>query len=229
MTSRERLIAVGQGEEVDQKPVIIWPGESDQFADALVVPAWMVPQIQEVPLSDGRLLLAEVVNPFGKARIRGIDLNEMIRIDPEIGGVELDEIVEETQHEMYEALSRGVDGILYRLHGARSKFCTPMEYGGHYLERDRELLEGISDARFNLLFIVGNEDVYLDFVSDLPAHAFGWDIQATGITVNQVRDLRSGPLAANDEQADVWLKHPLPIVSEFVEFVEEGDFAENHV
>lgn len=229
MTSRERLIAVGKGQEADQKPTIIWPGESEEFADALVIPSWMLLHVQEVPLPDGRLLLAEVINPFGKARIRGIDLNEMIRLDPEIGSVELDEIADETRLEMREALSHGADGILYRLHGARGRFCTPMEYGGHYLEKDRELLEEITEAQFNMLFVVGDEDVYLDFVSDLPAHAFSWDRHGTGITANQVRDLRSGALAADDENADILLRHPVPNVAEFIEFVEEGEYAENHV
>lgn len=229
MTSRERVIAVGQGQEVDQKPVIVWPGEPEEFADALVVPSWMTREVQPTPLEDGRILLAEVVNPFGKARIRGIDLNEMIRLDPEIGAIELDEIVDETRLEIREALAHGAEGILYRLHGARELFCTPMQYGGHYLEKDRELLDEFAGNAFNLLFVVGNNDLYLDFVSDLPAHAFGWDVRGSGISVNQVRDMRPGALAADDDQADIRFKHPVSNVAEFVEFIEEEQLAENSV
>ncbi len=77
-----------------------------------------------------------------------------------------------------------------------------MQYGGFYLERDRELLEEAKDATFNLLWIDAGEEAYLDFVSDLPAHAFAWDIDATDVSVVQMRAMRPGALAAEDPTAD---------------------------
>jgi hypothetical protein len=83
-----------------------------------------------------------------------------------------------------------------------------MEYGGHFLEVDRQLLSGVIDARFNALYVRGGSEPYIDFVSDLPAHAFAWDPQS-GVTVAQVREVRQGALASTDKDADIELRVPV--------------------
>jgi len=229
VTSRERLFAAAELEPVDRKPTLYWPGEPSGEGDALIVPSWMMDDLSGLVVAEGIPVLAEVINPFGKSRIRGIDLNDAFRLDPDIGQVQLDEFIEETEDEMRQALQAGADGIFYRVHGARAVFCTPMEYGGRYLESDRQILNSVSDARFNLVFIVGGNDVYLDFVSDLPAHVFGWDAESSGITCEAVRFMRNGALAAATEDADIVFHHPKAGATNIVEFSEESEFAHNGI
>lgn len=154
---------------------------------------------------DDLLLLAEIANPFGLAIERGLDLNALLKSDPEGGATKLDELTAEVKATITEVLERGAEGILYRLHGASPEWCTPMQYGGYYLERDRELLQGAGAAKFNLLFVAGDSEVYFDFVSDLPAHAFAWDSPPTGVTAKQMREIRGGLLASADNDSDILL------------------------
>jgi hypothetical protein len=120
----------------------------------------------------------------------------------------LDRYVAQTRNALAAGLDAGADGVLYRLHGAREALCTPMQYGGYYLERDRELLEEIADAALNVLLVVGG-DAYLDFVCDLPAHVFAWDVEATGVTSDQIRALRVGSQASTDAASEFRLG-PIP-------------------
>jgi hypothetical protein len=194
MNSRERLIAVARGGEVDQKPVICWPADCPE-SDAVVG--------QGTPT---QISLTKVVNPFGQALRKQQAVWETLAEDPTKGAKELDGLVALTRNEINGALDNGADGVLYLLYGARGMHTTPMEYGGHYLERDRELLAEIEDTTFNMIFVVGEDDAYLDFVSDLPAHAFAWDSRATGTTVDEMRAMRTGALATNGRDADIDLR-----------------------
>lgn len=199
MTSRERLIAAARGGEVDRRPTLVWPGHPAD-SDALVVSS---PSL--LPAAEGVVRLVEVVNPFGRAAEEGVDLNAALDADPASGNARLDAYVEATREAIQAALTAGADGILYRLHGARAEWCSPMQYGGFYLERDRELLSEIQDATLNVLYIVGNDDVYLDFVSDLPAHVFAWDRDASGFDAAYVRTLRQGAQASSDPASEIAL------------------------
>lgn len=194
MTSRERLIAVSRGEPTDRKPVVCWPvscPESDVTTDAVAL---------------NQIRLSPVVNPFGQAIRRRVDVWDTLAEDPARGAKQLDSLVDRTRREAQGALEHGADGILYLLYGARGLHSTPMEYGGHYLERDREILGEFGSATFNMVFVVGEDDAYLDFVSDLPAHAFGWDASATGVGVAELRPMRPGALATNAPDADIELR-----------------------
>ena len=160
------------------------------------------------------MTLAEVPSPFAVARQRNIDLPMLLDSDP-IGGHEtLRIIADEIELQIHDLLEQGLDGILYVLHGAHPNHTTPMQYGGHFLERDREILAEIENATLNLVFVVGGEGTYLDFVSDLPAHAFGWDSQATGVTPTQMRQMRQGALATNHPDADIDFRFGTANVSE---------------
>lgn len=201
MNSRDRLIAAASGGKVDRKPLICWPTpcpESDG----------VVGQIGPLQIS-----LAKVVNPFGQALRSNTEVWDVLAEEPRRGEKMLDELVDKTRQEIKAAFEHGADGVLYLLYGARGVHTTPMEYGGHYLERDRELLTEIKDATFNMIFVVGEDDAYLDFVSDLPGHAFGWDSTATGTTVGQLRDMRAGALATNSPDADIELRFGVPNIS----------------
>jgi hypothetical protein len=191
LNSRERLIAAVRGGEVDQKPVICWPAVCAD-SDAVVGPG-----------RPDQISLTKVVNPFGQALRQQRPVWETLAEEPTKGAKELDGLVALTRSEIKSALDRGADGVLYLLYGARGMHTTPMEYGGHYLERDRELLAEVEDATFNMIFVVGEDDAYLDFVSDLPAHAFAWDSKATSTTVDEMRAMRTGALATNSPEADI--------------------------
>ena len=82
----------------------------------------------------------------------------------------------------------------------------PHAIRGHYLERDRELLTEAIKLGFVALFIVGDEETYLDVVSDLPAHAIGWDIEATGYSVAAMKEMRSGATMTADPDSEVLLR-----------------------
>lgn len=99
------------------------------------------------------------------------------------------------------ARANGAAGIAYVLAGAHAPQSTPMEYGGHILERERELLERLGPGGPELLVVIGS-DPYLDFVSDLPAQIFAWDARS-GYPVSELRSLRQGLLATDHPDADI--------------------------
>lgn len=162
-------------------------------------------------------VLAEIVSPFGLAIDRGLDLMRLLRADPVAGAGELDKLTNEVKAGILDVIERKADGILYRLHGACEKWSTPMQYGGFLLERDREMLETARPLAFNVLFVVGDSDVYFDSVSDLPADAFGWDAQTTGVTADQMKSLRDGLLLAADSKADLWLDNKAASIAKALE------------
>lgn len=194
MTGRERLVAVARGAQVDQRPVIAM----DPPADGLVVsPSEVSAALVKHPDS---AVLARVVSPLGRDR----SLVRALAEDPDAGSRRLAECAEGVRRDISAALDAGADGVCYLLDGAYPAVTTPMEYGGHFLELDRQLLEEVSAARFNLLFVCGETEPYVEFVSDLPAHAFAWDARS-GVSVDAVRLLRSGALAAEDDGAEIAL------------------------
>ena len=204
MTGRERLVAAARGGETDQKATLAWPCPESTASDALIVA-----DADSVVADDERAVLVEVANPFGQALARDFDLNAALVADPDAPALE--EMVEATRTDLRNALDAGADGVFYVLHGARGKWCSPMQYGGWYLERDRELLQEIADARLNVLFVVGEDDTYLDFVSDLPAHVFAWDANATTQDSAAVRTMRAGAQASADDRSEIRLVSPGPI------------------
>jgi len=214
MTCRERLIATAKGEQTDVKPVINWPyweeGSNLRHYNHETLP-------DHIEESNGDLALVEITNPFGLALQKGINLNQILKDDPKAGNRLLGELIDEAKSDIDMAFEVGADGIFYRVYGARAMHCTPMQYGGYYLERDRELLEEVKNALFNVIFVVGEEDVYLDFVSDLPSHAFGWDSKGSHIPVSEVRKMRPGALLSEDPESDIKLDPGTAFLSKMLE------------
>ena len=134
----------------------------------------------------------------------------------------LDALTNEVRASIERAIEHGADGILYQLYGAEPGHCSPMQYGGHFLDRDRELLGEITDATANVLFVVGGEGTYLDFLSDLPAHVFAWDSLSTGVSVADIRAMRNGALATQSPEADILL---LPGLEDLTTTLEKRAFA----
>jgi len=192
MTGRERLLAIADGKPVDQRPCLA--------SDCQIVPVERVRQV----LKDNPdlLTLTLVHSPLSRAIQNDVAIYDLIQADPVNGNDKLDELCLATQARAVDALGQGADGVCYLIEGASPSNSTPMQYGGHFLERDREILESFGSAKFNLLVIAGTEEPYIDFVSDLQAQAFAWDA-TSGWTPSQVRELRPGALAANHSEADI--------------------------
>jgi hypothetical protein len=164
----------------------------------------------------------EIINPFGLAMVDGVNLNRLCREDPaefETANLKYSELTL-TQARM--ASTVGATTVIYRLHGAHPRWSTPMEYGGLHLETDRELLREISNLiGFPVAFIVGDEGVYLDCVTDLPALVFGWDIESTGVSVAEIKLNWSGEILAASPEAEFELQ-PNVGGRTIAEFLEEG-------
>jgi hypothetical protein len=204
LNSRERLTAAARGGETDRIPWFAWaPGTladtAIEFCDRWQPDAVVVQSASEVAAvveaASDVAILVEVGNPFGAALLDDIDLNDEFEKGPQAGGQAFENYVDETESALAAALESGADGVLYRLFGAEPLLSTPMQFGGFYLEQERELLAGIRDARFNVLYVEGGEGLYLDVVSDLEAHAVGWDEDRSAIPATEVREMRRGALA----------------------------------
>ena len=192
MTSLERLLAVVQGGKPDNPPTI--------GVDALVVPLdRIIPTLASNPEQPN---LGLVPSPLTLARSKNLDIFTQLQSDPEAGNQTLDALCTAVQIQINDALGAGAHGICYLIDGAYPAVATPMQYGGFFLERDRELLTDANRAQFNLLLIAGSQEPYIDFVSDLPAQAFAWDT-TSGWTPEQVRTLRPATLAADHPEADI--------------------------
>ncbi len=197
MTGKERFLAMAKGRTVDQKPLIDWP-RSDPGADGRVYPAGVIAESYD--RNSPRAGFAFIPNLY-----RQIEMLGELPVATMKNGV-MQEVVEEASalhlREARAAIKNGAVGVFYEIHGADASKCTPMEYGGLFLERDRAFLESVSDAPCNFIYINGKEP-YLDFVSDLPATIFAWDAKGSGIPVAEVRKMRKGLLAADDPDADI--------------------------
>lgn len=197
MTSKEKLLAA-LGGAADAKPTFAWP-ESNQNADVQVCSA---DEVSQGP-SDESAVLAFVPNLYRRFQLMGKDPVAILKDTTAIGMVE--EAEAKSLRDARGAIEGGAMGVFYEIHGADASQCTPMEYGGLFLEKDRAFLEAIADAPCNVIYINGKQP-YLDFVSDLPAKVFAWDIKGSGIPVSEVRKMRDGLLAADASDADLELK-----------------------
>ena len=167
-----------------------------------------------------RCVLAEILSPFSRAIQNGLNLNALYKKSPESADAELNEMIRLVEREIAIVLESKADGIFYRLACAEPEFATPMEYGGHYLEVDRALLGQAAGARMTVLCVEGGPEVYLDFVSDLPAKVFAWNLDRTGFTVDDVRKMRPGALATGSPKADVLFGSSYPLVKSLAQAAE---------
>jgi hypothetical protein len=191
------VTAAARGGETDGKPTISAFGGG--IADAIAVERENVGSaIDQHPES---AVLATVLSPLGLAMAERTNIVAELHADIDLGNKKLGELTERTRDSLHTALHDGADGVFYVLDGAYPGTTTPMEYGGHFLEIDRHLLAEVQDARFNVLYVRGEQDPYLDFVSDLPAHAFAWDPRS-GVRAEQVRQMRHGALATADDDGE---------------------------
>lgn len=208
MTSRERLTAAAKGEAVDQKPRIVWPKLLPQTPTS-EVEAWIIDAPHEFAeaksLCGDSALLCSVLSPYGWALKDDSKLMSLLESDPLAGDAELLKLKEKTLEESRRVMDDGADGICYVLAGATPEHTTPMQYGGFLLDLDREILEEFSNAFFNIVWVRGRSEPYLEFVSDLACHALSWDMQATKIKPAAIRPYRSGAIAGTEPDCDLLL------------------------
>lgn len=203
MDKRERLTVTVRGGTPDRKPIIVRSISPGHQADGVVVPALDI--ADALRSYADQVVLAEVRSPFGLALERGLPLSELLRDQPEEGESILQDLNETVRSAIDLALGAGADGVFYVLDGAYPPAASPMQYGGHYLEVDRAILSGIAEAQLNILYVPGGPETYFDCLTDLPARVFAWDIAESGVTVEQMRGMRAGALAAADSAADILL------------------------
>ncbi len=132
-----------------------------------------------------------------------------VRDNPEGADESVIRHVEAVREDIKTAFAAKASGTVYWIEGASPSAFTPMQYGGLFLEQDRELLDFARSLGETVVFIADPQDAYIDFVCDLPGDLFGWDI-ANGVEPEAVRGLRSGRLLADHPDADVRLTGDLP-------------------
>lgn len=133
---------------------------------------------------------------------------DALRQDPAGADATLAQLEQETRQAIAAAVTAGASGILYWIEGASPTDFTPMQYGGLFLELDREILADTRAKVEVVVFVADTDEAYIDFVSDLPADLFGW----AGATPEpaEIRALRPGRLLADHPTADVRLVGSVP-------------------
>lgn len=208
MTGREQLLAASRGSELEVKPVLMGAFQPAAGADGYVVELNQVEDcLAQAPES---ACLVRVTCPLGRTIEGGGNLINQLHENPSEGEARLSEIRDNVRSEIDEALGKGADGVFYVVDGASADFSTPMEYGGHFLEVDREVLSEYFGARLNAVYVEGVEP-YLEFVADLPAHLFGWDVVRSGRDLNFVRSIRDGAIFGSTPEADVYYNADLTL------------------
>lgn len=208
MTGREQLLAASRGSELEVKPVLMGTFQPAAGAEGYVVELSQVEDcLDQAPES---ACLVRVTCPLGRTIESGEKLIGQLHENPSDGEARLSEIRDMVRTEIDEALGKGADGVFYVVDGASGEFSTPMEYGGHFLEVDREVLNEYSGARLNAVYVEGVEP-YLEFVADLPAHLFGWDITRSERDLNFVRAIRDGAIFASTPEADIYYSADLTL------------------
>lgn len=203
MHARQRLLALARGDTADRIPVVVWSVSPGHRCDAAVVGSQVVKDAIETHPSQA--ILAEIMSPLGRAIRRGLDVFQLLADDPGAGATEIELLETEARDEIARVLAEGADGIFYRLDGAYPAVSSPMQYGGHFLEVDRRVLACAEDANFNILRVEGQTEVYFDCLGDLPAHALAWDYRQVGMSVDDMRAIWPGLIAAPAVEADLLL------------------------
>ena len=108
-----------------------------------------------------------ILSPFSKAISRSMDIVGLLADSPSEGEAVLADLVTQTKVE----IAASAESFNYIVAGAEPAFSTPMEYGGHFLELDRELIGDQKPA----ITLVGGSETYIDVVSDLAETYLVWN------------------------------------------------------
>lgn len=108
--------------------------------------------------------MTTVLGPFARLQERGLDIYALNDADPSAASGEIEAVCAE----ILEELRMAPGDIVYVLRGAEPEYSTPMQYGGLFLEQDRALLQSVQGRNVTLR-IEGGDEVYMDFLEDLPS------------------------------------------------------------
>lgn len=206
---RDRLRRAAVGKPTDRPPVVLHMGAFAKDADGFVfLPEGVDGALRAYPK---QAVLSHVRSPFARALDEGMDLLGLLDENPSAGEAELERLEAEVRRDVARSIHAGADGIFYFLAGAHPGASTPMQYGGHFLEVDRSVLSAASGMRCNIVWVEAPAEPFLDFVSDLPCHALGWDVGAAEASPKSVRELRGGPVACAHPDADIYLVDRYPV------------------
>jgi len=199
MTRRERLLRALEGHAVSPRAVLCL-GPCQQ-ADGVCLP------LDAIPAASDQARLAVVRGVFEQARTRAMDLLGLLESDPIAGEAMVERMVEEADGEMRDACEAGADGVLYQLSGACAEWSTPLTYGGHFLEAERSVLARAAGFdRPVVVHVLGESDLYLDLLGDLPCAGMAWDSAASRLSFEEVRRYFPGALISDVPEADVgWM------------------------
>ncbi|MEI7577183.1 MAG: hypothetical protein WCK51_09835 [Armatimonadota bacterium] len=119
-----------------------------------------------------------ILSPLSRAISQGIDVVGLLEENPAEGDRVLAELVSQCSHEM-----RQVSGPLnYIVAGAEPDVTSPMQYGGHFLELDRELIGTSSPA----ITLIGGPETYIDVVSDIAKSYLIWNPETNPVDPHEV-------------------------------------------
>lgn len=200
MTGRELVLAAFQGSPSNSKPRIVSTGTG---ADA----QGFYGPLESLPTSGVSACFGTVLSPLGNLLAKGRDIYSVLESNPEVGEAMISEESDRVRQMVSEIVQAGADGVLYELEGAYPAASSPMQYGGHFLEVDRELMAEITSKTIGIVWVCGKDEPYLDFVSDLAGHAFGWESE-DDMDVASIRAVRTGLIVGSFAQADLMLSSP---------------------
>lgn len=194
MNAKERLDQVLAGEQIEDKlTVSLGEGPADIVVGHRIDDQNSCLNLQLIP---GALAVTLEKNP---------EAFRLLEESPEEGESLILSALEDVQSRIEDCFSTGFDGFCYVVKGAYPEVSSPMQYGGHFLEVDRALLTGAEGLGYRMVLVEGDNEPYIDFVSDLPCELFAWDIRS-GIDPSNVREMRVGGLVANHHDSDLDLK-----------------------
>lgn len=184
------------GEEVFPRATISL-GPCEQ-ADGVCLP------LDRMVAAEGQARFAVVRGAFERAVAREYDLPTLLRSDPIAGEELLSRMIDEALTELEGAIEGEADGILYQLSGASSEWTTPLAYGGHFLEAERSVLASeIPLDRPLVIHVVGQEDLYLDLLADLPCSGLAWNSMASRLSMQEARHYFSCALVTDSPEGDI--------------------------
>lgn len=119
-----------------------------------------------------------VLSPLSRAISQGIDIVGLLEENPAEGDRVLAELVRQCSSDIEQTSGP----INYIVAGAEPGVTSPMQYGGHFLELDRELIGTTSPA----ITLIGGPDTYIDVVSDIAKSYLIWNPEANPVDPKEV-------------------------------------------
>jgi len=162
-----------------------------------------------VPIIDTVFGVYHYANELSRGRVLS-----HLREDPEAVHVGLAALTQSLIHYARATISAGCEGIYYALSGASADAATRREYCGSFKDYDREILQSVAGAQFNILHLHGYHDLYFDLTHDLPASVVCWSDRAGGPSLVEARGMHRGCLMGGIDEKHFELMTPEQIIAQ---------------